>query len=340
VAEVPTIKEKSIVTPLPEVVIPESVRAQFALAIKRIMPLFMDWNVHDECWVDSSVKPDLIITLARAGSLAWVPMAAIADLYDIRLPKTFDLHLGRELAYRFIRESQGDFRLLQNGDAKTIADFKKWLDKEFNLNPDLAEAIANISESLAANDKSKNIVVFDDVVQDCITMGIIIPRLIERSLATNVTFVSSNEKLQKRLAIRDLSSEIGQTTKVTLECILDDTEWLYGIIDNSFSEYFDSLYLEKKIVVRQLLVQLAKGSIEDIQTGALNLITNEAQIRKIGENIQQQYLTNNAPRHEAMFIDPGNPADEILETYGVTALLTLQIAVREELERLGQTVEL
>ncbi len=340
-AEVAAAEEIRNLAPLPEIVIPETVRSQFTEGIKKIIPLFMSWDEVGECWIDTDHKPNLVITLARAGSLAWIPIQTIVDLYEISIPRIVDVHLGRELAYRFVRESRGDFRLLKNGDPKSVSDFGPWLDEEFSNNSELTKVLSEISNCIIESDQpDTSVVVLDDVVQDGITMGLILPKLIERSLANNVVFESSNKKLQDHLVSRSIPALTGQTTIIQLENILEDTEWLYEIIDATFSNYFELLFQEKKIVARQFLVQLAKGSIENIQTGLLVPITTANQMREIGQNIQQQYLINNRPRHEALSIDPGNPAEEIIKTFGVDALLKIQVAVRKELERLGQTAEL
>ena len=189
-------------------------------------------------------------------------------------------------------------------------------------------------------DAGEKVAVFDDIVQDGLTMSVIVPTILKIILNSKVVFESSNQKIRDLLRPSDESITSSQSTRVLLENILEDTEWLYEIIDASFSNYLESLFQEQKIVARQFLVQLAKGSIENMQTGVLIPIESETQMRKIGQHIQQHYLINNPPRHESLYIDPGNPADEILETFGVDALINIQVEVKKTLERLGQTAEL
>ncbi len=333
--------EKHELISLPEIVIPETVRSQFGEGIKKIIPLFMSWDEVGECWIDVDSKPNLVITLARAGSLSWVPIKAITDLYEITIPRIVDVHLGRELAYRFARERQIDFRLFQSGDQETMLDFESWLELEFSQNPDLRLQLSELVACFAGvGDSEEKVVVLDDVVQDGLTMGVVVPTILKIILNSKVVFESSNEKIRDQLKPSEESIIASQSTRVLLENILEDTEWLYEIIDASFSNYLDSLFQQKKIVTRQFLVQLAKGSIEDMQTGTLAPIESEAQIRNVGQNIQQQYFVNNPPRHESLFIDPGNPAVEAIKVFGVHALLAIQVKVRTELERLGQTAEL
>lgn len=325
--------------PLPEIVIPEQVCNSLQLGTKNICELLIEWDENAETWKKTNNSPSLLITLDRAGTLAFIPIKAALELYEISLPKTAHLHVGRELIYRFIRETSFTMKQLKDLEQNAVEGLTSWVHDHAQEEP-LMQILTELRALLKSLPREESkVLVIDDVVQGCTTLGLLMPTLITEASTGEVSFTSPNQDLSRFPKVQR-STGTHPHPRISLMTVLENTEWLYDCIDGSFVEYLDQLYVEKKIVTRKLLVQLAKGSVEDIETGELEQLATKTQIMALGHQIQQQFLIDNYTYHEETIINPGNPGMDLIEKYGVEQLLEISNRFKQALELVGQTAAL
>ena len=258
--------------------------------------------------------------------------AGVAAARGQRLPQILNVNIGRSPDHRYDDKYPQNNLLPKYVRDTTIQHYSQWLAGD----SEATQTVAGLRSQTELISGSRQINVIDDNAQTKITLGLTTPILMTQALNgvhRKPVFTSPDPEVEATAQkTANLTSTGEDPITIDLDYLYPDPNWLHGIVNETFSPLITGVSRADRDACLELLTNVVKGKIEE--KGQIEPFTPD-RIQSLGKRIAE--ARTQFQNQQGVQLPPvSNPADFLVQKFGVDKLLQLHIDMSKAMFDIGK----